>query len=459
MTALKTLDSTRLLTIFAVFVTFATFAACQSSDEPEQSESCDGMVEEIDGRSYCVHSKSEITETGFDCPSTHPHQHDYDDMVVCSKKDRNIPEDHEKQIREQHDEIDDIDGKHTIDTGIDRNPDTRIDLDTGVPDDTSETGRDTAPIGEDTPDGGTRQFVSSGTLQFKQISSGLRFACGVTTADEVLCWGGDNLHGQTDAPDGTFKQVSAGPEGERACAVSTDEGLECWGEDIPNLPSDVGFAYVNVGKPICAVTTDNELRCWGISQNYGSDADGGSTTGSDADAGSGDTGIGGIAPTGKYTQVSTASVSSVCAVTTNDSLKCWPDRNAAPSGSFQQVSVGNQGGAVYVCGLTVDDDVRCRRTGEGDGPSEGTIQGPFAQFSCGDSYDAPCCAVRADGSAVECWYPYVDDTTVDPPGGELEQVSVGAGFACALRTDGIVVCWGTQEHTGLESPPNPPTSN
>lgn len=56
------------------------------------------------------------------------------------------------------------------------------------------------------------------------------------------------------------------------------------------------------------------------------------------------------------------------------------------------------------------------------------------------------CAIRADGSAA-CWKAF-EHSQREPPPGVYSQVEVGAHFACGLRNDATVHCWG-----GIEQAP------
>ena len=49
------------------------------------------------------------------------------------------------------------------------------------------------------------------------------------------------------------------------------------------------------------------------------------------------------------------------------------------------------------------------------------------------------CGVRADGT-VACWGG--GDDTEEPPGGEFISVSAGSTHNCGVGTDGSVACWG-----------------
>ena len=51
-------------------------------------------------------------------------------------------------------------------------------------------------------------------------------SCAIATDDTITCWG-SNRNGQTDAPAGTYKTVTAG--GAHSCAIATDDTITCWG--------------------------------------------------------------------------------------------------------------------------------------------------------------------------------------------------------------------------------------
>ena len=58
------------------------------------------------------------------------------------------------------------------------------------------------------------------------MSVGKWFACGLLDSEEVGCWGW-NYQGQTNAPEGRFRSVSAGNV--HACAVADSGEVICWG--------------------------------------------------------------------------------------------------------------------------------------------------------------------------------------------------------------------------------------
>src|SRR5690606_3957204 len=111
-------------------------------------------------------------------------------------------------------------------------------------------------------------------LSFRSVEAGLWHACGILDDQTVVCWGCSDamnqdcvpLAGQTDAPPGTFTQLSA--HGQHFnCGIRTDATLACWGAYTDNAdrePPTGEFISVSVGQGfICAVRSDNVGVCWG----------------------------------------------------------------------------------------------------------------------------------------------------------------------------------------------------
>ncbi|MEP7188003.1 MAG: RCC1 domain-containing protein [Roseiflexaceae bacterium] len=67
---------------------------------------------------------------------------------------------------------------------------------------------------------------ASGVLSSGSVGAGAYHTCGLRIDGTVSCWG-SNSDGQSNAPGGTFTQISAG--GFHSCGVKTDGTLACWG--------------------------------------------------------------------------------------------------------------------------------------------------------------------------------------------------------------------------------------
>ena len=61
---------------------------------------------------------------------------------------------------------------------------------------------------------------------FTEVSAGTYHSCGITTDQELRCWG-YNSYGTLNPPLGTFLQVSAADH--FSCAIDANHEIQCWG--------------------------------------------------------------------------------------------------------------------------------------------------------------------------------------------------------------------------------------
>lgn len=115
---------------------------------------------------------------------------------------------------------------------------------------------------------------------------------------------------------------------------------------------------------------------------------------------------------------------------------CIGDRNTPPAAKFVQASEGTNGAD---CGVTTSGSILCWGYTVGMGrPPTGT----FAEVSAGGNSDTGdanyefACALRLDG-AIVCW----GDGGLKSPRGRYTQVSTGKYGACGLKWNGQVTCW------------------
>ena len=87
---------------------------------------------------------------------------------------------------------------------------------------------------------------------FASVSAGLLHSCGVRIGGSVVCWG-SNLYGQTDAPVGSFLEVTTGHR--FSCGIKTDRTVSCWGLD--NTPASVPSGPVDRAGPVVYLTFDD----------------------------------------------------------------------------------------------------------------------------------------------------------------------------------------------------------
>ncbi len=345
--------------------------------------------------------------------------------------------------------------------------------------------------------GDTPRHVASQAGGVEQVAVGGNFACALTLAGGVKCWGGNQygalglgtLGGQTDGPTGSVIGLESGVASvvagaTHACALMSNGAVKCWGGNTYGAVGDgstvdrpapaqvtgltSGVAAIAAGSGFtCAMTTAGGVKCWGMNS-------------------AGQLGVN--AWDNKYvpTQVSgltsgTKSISAgslhACALATDGKIRCWGFNsssqlgNGAVASSAVPVVATNFGaliysaigaGAAHTCALTSSGEVRClgdNTDGQlGDGTKIGrsapvVVSGlsGIAKLSVGGSTS---CALSTTGGA-KCWgdnssAQLGDDTVTDRPtpiemrglSSGVRFITPGANSSCAVLGSGALQCWG-----------------
>lgn len=285
---------------------------------------------------------------------------------------------------------------------------------------------------------------------FTAVAAGYQHACAIRTDGSLVCWGSGG-HGETDAPAGTYRSVTA--HDNLTCATRLiDDSAICWGWKAAawqrSMPAG-GIESIGIGAHMCAIASGRHLTCWGYAPGeyrwlddvlpvtlY-------------------------PVPAGSFKSV-TAGLLHTCAITTDDTLACWltgmygpvfgSDRYgqaSPPAGHFTSVSAG----LFHNCAIRLDRSLACWGSnvwGQASPPP-----GSYTSVSAGDDHT---CAVATDGSLI-CWG---NDAAgqLDAPGGRFQSVSSGSDYACAVKLDGSLACWGDNtgpggqpSGSGVTSPP------
>jgi alpha-tubulin suppressor-like RCC1 family protein len=296
-------------------------------------------------------------------------------------------------------------------------------------------------------EGPTPAATTTGALPFRQLAAGGFHTCGVTTANEVYCWGNNGL-GQLGLGWATigavvprpgrvvgglrFRQVSGGAE--HTCGVATDSLAYCWGRNTSgqlgdgtttdrSSPAPVfggrKFRQVDAGySHTCGVTAERRAYCWG-KNNSGQLGDG----------------------------------------TTSDRHRPVP---VAGARQFRQVAAGGDNFSGHTCGVTTDDRVFCwgyNGFGQvGDSTEIGQRLSPtrvagtrrYRQVDTGGSHS---CAVTV-GDRAFCWgngtafgKSYLERfwPTAIIGGLSLARVTLGDHHTCGETTGNKAYCWGIGE--------------
>lgn len=312
--------------------------------------------------------------------------------------------------------------------------------------------------------------VSPG-IRWKQIAgsgwqSDIGHFCGVTVADELMCWG-NNSDGQVGPGSGSspsrielggaVRQVSVGDR--HTCAVTETDGgsLYCWGDgeygqlgnglfSDRNAPvrvaSATAFARVAAGgRHTCALTTAGGIQCWGANE-LGQLGRGGWSEGNAEPAP--------VRSDVKFKDVSAYS-GLTCGLSTTSMAHCWgnnrayiagqstSDRCRADAHECVATPTPVQGGKEYVaiaasgfggCGLASNGDVSC--------------WGLNAQSSLG----------VPDASLGSCYVIGARPCTPTPVIGPTSFTTLsGSGWHyCGIQANGGAYCWGSNRAGQLGDP-------
>jgi alpha-tubulin suppressor-like RCC1 family protein len=233
--------------------------------------------------------------------------------------------------------------------------------------------------------------IDAGT-SYARVSSGLFTTCGITSGGVLKCWGNNDVG-----------QIGDGTTTQRSVPTVVDPGVE--------------YSRVAVGShSACGITIGGVLKCWG-------------------DNTFGELGIGSTSPSllpvvvdagTAYTDIALSKSSidreSVCAITTNNKLKCW--------------------------GYNADGNIGDGTTNQRNSPVAVDAAQSYKKISVGDST----CGITL-GGFLRCWgsYPIGNGTSTDAnlpvmiDGGTLyADVSAGERSVCAVTTLGALKCWGRQ---------------
>ena len=309
----------------------------------------------------------------------------------------------------------------------------------------------------------TEITISTGPIPFIAVSAGGFHTCGLRQSGTIECWG-NNTHGQTDAPAGTFTAVMA--DYTHNCAIRDTGEVKCWGDHyVVTDPGDDGrelqtietgltdapdgsYTAVDMGGRYhtCAIRTGSgEIECWGLSEVvYGIYTDTGGTAVVSFEYGLTD------APEGSFTAVSAGS-SHTCAIaetfattdgaTDTGEIECWGvsegdqhyyGQTDAPAGRFRAISAGSW----HTCAIRTSGEIACwgdNNDGLTDAPA-----GSFTVISISDQDHI--CGLRTNG-AITCWGANHYGKS-DAPEGSFTTVSAGNFHTCAIRDTGAITCWG-----------------
>jgi Regulator of chromosome condensation (RCC1) repeat len=275
--------------------------------------------------------------------------------------------------------------------------------------------------------------VTTTKFSVKTIGAGATYSCALKSDGSPVCHGSE-----TKPPTGeTFEQLSVGYF--TACGIRATGIARCWsdfavGGEAPPAATTTAFASIFGGLfYTCGIVKDTRaLSCIGGNRAISTYGLPGFTVPAGAFASAAGTARGGcgiVQGTGEVT--------------------CWGDFQArqangsvqwqpyvAPTGVFKSLS-GAPDGRV-ICGITSGDTVRC--WGDGFTLDAPDPAGPFKAVHA--LADGAC--VEAPTGAVSCFGAnYVNASFAALPGSGYQVLSSAAGYLCGLKSDGKILCAGS----------------
>jgi alpha-tubulin suppressor-like RCC1 family protein len=282
----------------------------------------------------------------------------------------------------------------------------------------------------------------AGGVAFARIAAAVKHTCGVAADGKAWCWGG-NFSGQLG--DGTrqnrlvptavtaglsFRQVvSATGNPETTCGVTTDDEVYCWGDLFYVGPYDndrtvaaprrsaggAAFASIGIGDTHgCGLDAGGAAFCWGFN-TFGQLGNAGAQTGyvpSPVNGGH------------TFTQLAIGLRHS-CGLTAQGRAFCWGLNLAGQLGdgstSQRLVPVEVSGGHAFVS-IAAGSETTCALTAGGTAWCWG--RGGEGQLGAGSSVTASSTPVAVAGGIT------------------FRQLAVGSGHTCGVATDDSVYCWG-----------------
>lgn len=270
------------------------------------------------------------------------------------------------------------------------------------------------------------------------LSAGVGHVCGIKEEDStIVCWG-YNEYGQTQAPQDAFLQVDSGYYSN--CGLTTNHQIKCWGHDsvlaypVDTIPAGGKFIQTVVGGyHACALQDDGGVRCWG------DNTDGRATP-----------------LPGPFIQLALGDEHS-CGLRSDGSVECWGKndygQNDPPGELFKSITAGFK----TTCGITTTGNGVCWGYADVNyGLWQQISFSLHGSTSSSRSYYLAC-GLREDYS-LHC--PRTQNYKVTPPSGRFSYVVAGGWaesdgydfFACGIRENKLVACWGNGRHGRTNAP-------
>ena len=291
---------------------------------------------------------------------------------------------------------------------------------------------------------------ATSALSFRQISTGMYHSCGVTFDNLAYCWGADGVGQLGDGAVNTsfrsrpvavkgdlhFQMVSAGFD--HTCGVTTQDQVYCWGSNSRGQLGDGSFSDHTTPVPVagqlrfsfvsagyihtCAIHLQGGAFCWGNNGN-GRLGDGTTTER--------------LTPTPVFGVLQFRRIAAggfhTCGVTTDSHAYCW-GRNE--QGQLGDGSLSSRHKPVPVAAGT--------RSFRWVTTNSANISFKWQSATCGISGggQAYCWGSNLHGQLGDGSHTQHTMPVAVKGGLSFAQVNTGGGHTCGVTTSNLVYCWG-----------------
>ncbi len=304
-----------------------------------------------------------------------------------------------------------------------------------APADTGSEGHDD-DSGADSGNATITQYWLSDTGGYTQVSASYYHRCAVRGDGGLVCWG-SALFGKMAVPEGAYLAVSVARTS--TCALGVDGVVVCSGceEDGREYAFQIDGGQCRAPSELAAAIAVSDLFGLGLAVDgsllYWSTSPIASTFGTAA----GEVGGGLLAVD--------AAGTFFCAILLDEDVACWsrPELDIEPNharGPYDRLTAGG----ALVCAARPDDGWVCwAAAGWEDAVLDGRA---YIVADVGTGY-AGTCGILVSTGEIAC---FGEMAVHIPPEGVYTDISVADVYACAVRDDGVVACWG--DLTQVEQP-------
>lgn len=303
------------------------------------------------------------------------------------------------------------------------------------------------------PPRGTFSSLSTSTLEHdadatraEPAGAAVEYSCAIRDDRRLACWAAhlapQHDFGQVQPPDGEFTQVATGVH--HACALGTDGSVTCWGRNDAGQVDPVertdgalwaGYWCIPFPRHLPSDPADALSQCAHPNHDGFRHPEAWSTESFDL-------------LNGPYTEIWIADATT-CAAYRDEAVACW---GAAADDLFDDALFWKtplrqiDGGRRALCYLNASGQPRCLGTHPYWSLPEAR-ESRVDRIAIGDDHG---CLLR-ENRTIRCWG--LSRSTWGTPTGAFAAIDASGSTTCALRADGVPVCWGPGPVSTYAAPP------